>query len=112
MIALDTREQQIEEIVDVIVEADKTSNSPTVFTVWHHYAEALLDAGYVKPDYEYRIMRRWKNEENFHELGPWYSNLAQAQEVFKRNVDVNIHHKTGTEFKLVKRIAHGPVVDA
>lgn len=43
-----SHEEKVEEIVDLFVEADKTSDSPTVFTVWHHYAEALLAAGYIK----------------------------------------------------------------
>lgn len=45
-----SHEEKVEEIVDIFVEADKTIDSPTVFTVWHHYAEALLAAGYVKEE--------------------------------------------------------------
>lgn len=108
----DTREHRIEEMVDVMMEAEKTVQSPTVFSLWHHYAEALADAGYVKPAYEYRVARRWRDEDRFHQIGPWHETLEEALEVLNRSVDLNIRHKTGNEFKLVKRIAHGPVEDA
>lgn len=39
----------VEELVSLMIEADKTADSPTVFTVWHHYAEHILSAGYRKP---------------------------------------------------------------
>jgi len=38
----------VEELVDLMVEADRTVDSPTVFTRWHHYAEFILSAGYRK----------------------------------------------------------------
>lgn len=107
----DEREHQIEDMVDIMTEADKTADSPTVFTLWHHYAEALADAGYVKPEYEYRVARRWRDDDRFHQIGRWES-LHEAMETLNRAVDLNVRHKTGNEFKLVKRIAHGKVEDA
>jgi hypothetical protein len=40
----------VEDLVDLIIEADKTVDSPTVFTRWHHYAEFILSAGYRKTE--------------------------------------------------------------
>lgn len=41
-------DDEIWDMIDVFREADKTADSPTVFTIWHHYAEALRAAGYRK----------------------------------------------------------------
>ena len=38
-----------DELMAVVMEADKTSNSPTVFTIWDHMTDAILAAGYSKP---------------------------------------------------------------
>ena len=108
----DEREHRIEDMVDIMMEADRTADRPTVFTMWHHYAEALANAGYVKPEYEYRVARRWRDADKFEQIGPWHHTLEEALDVLDRNVDINIRHKTGNEFKLVKRIAHGKVEDA
>lgn len=43
-----SHEEKVKEIVDIFVEAEKGLLDPTVFTMWHHYAEALLAAGYTK----------------------------------------------------------------
>ena len=43
-----THEEKVEEVVDILMEAEKGLLDPTVFTMWHHYAEALLAAGYTK----------------------------------------------------------------
>lgn len=38
----------VEDLVDLMIEADRSVDSPTVFTCWHHYAEFILSAGYRK----------------------------------------------------------------
>jgi hypothetical protein len=54
---------QVEEIVEVLLEAEKTSNSPTVFTIWHHYAKALIEAGYSKEGAQPPHTLAWANGE-------------------------------------------------
>jgi hypothetical protein len=44
-------------------------------------------------------------------IGPWYPDLPEAQEALDMAVESNVRHNTGTEFKLVKRIAAGKTED-
>lgn len=37
-----------DELLAVIMEADKTADSPTVFTIWEHLTDAVLSVGYRK----------------------------------------------------------------
>jgi len=37
-----------DELLAVIMEADKTADSPTVFTIWDHLTDAVILAGYRK----------------------------------------------------------------
>lgn len=71
----------------------------------HHIIET------IGIEYEYRLARRWRDDEDFHVIGPWYPDLPEAQEALDMAVESNIRHNTGTEFKLVKRIAAGKTED-
>lgn len=36
------------ELVEILIEADRTADSPTVFTVWDHAADKIIEAGFRK----------------------------------------------------------------
>jgi hypothetical protein len=74
-----------------------------------HLASHIIET--IGIEYEYRLARRWRDEADFHVIGPWYPDLPEAQEALDMAVESNVRHNTGTEFKLVKRIAAGKTED-
>lgn len=107
-------ETEVEAIVDVLMEAEKTADGVTVFTRWHHAAEALYKAGYRKvKEYEYAIQyhdelaKAWKITDQYHGGdGPEYWGELKEREVVLEDLRLDYPLET---FLMVKRAKAGPV---
>lgn len=108
-------DDELEAIVDVLMEAEKTVDGPTVFTRWHHAAEALQGAGYGKlEEYEYAVKhviqrRDWNpNMSDFsYILNGWGGKEEKERWLKYLKEDPAVG-----DLRLVKRRKAGPEVDA
>jgi hypothetical protein len=109
-------EEKLEAIVDVLMEAEKTADSPTVFTRWHHAAEALIAAGYERAEYEYAIMNRYPVDKamgkGFTLFSEWRESREEREEMLKSHREAAAQWGSSTEYKLVRRRKAGEVEDA
>lgn len=104
---------EYEELVDALMEADRTADSPTVYTFWHHYADVLTQAGYRKvrdSDYEYAVWHSWPRSEGIRDysyiVGEWGDEDSRTRLLKRLGSD----DFTG-EYKLIKRRKAGPHED-
>jgi hypothetical protein len=98
------------------MEAEKTADSPTVFTRWHHAAEALIVAGYGRTEYEYAVMRLLPLDKalgnEFTLFSEWRDSRDFMEDLLKSLREGEADRGSSTEFKLVRRRKAGEIEDA
>jgi hypothetical protein len=97
------------------MEAEKTADSPTVFTRWHHAAEALIVAGYGRTEYEYAVLCSYRDKEGANPIrdDEWtIKDKAEETLIAFTTGEGGDFYRDRFIFTLVKRRKAGEIEDA